>query len=129
MRLLRTTLLSAVAAAVGATSALAGGGGGPPVYPAVVNVQLLRTAKQLEEATKFQDAGDGPHPVASLTSARSPLHRPWLAAKYVIDNAPPPVAGDGALSRPVPVAKAKVAKRAAKPAHASGGAVGGVSPY
>jgi hypothetical protein len=58
------------------------------------------------------------------------MRKAWLAAKYLVDNAPPPVAGDSAV-RP---AKAKKTKPTAKhkpksQAHKSGGAVAGASPF
>jgi hypothetical protein len=141
MRVLRTiSLLGSIAAvaAVGATSAAAGGDVTTVLYPAVVNVELVRANSQLAEAAKYQDEGDSAHAVASLTAARSHMHKAWIGAKYVIDNAPPPVTAAGALSRttvvpkamPKAVAKANAkAKKAKAPAHPSGGAVGGVSPY
>jgi hypothetical protein len=138
MRVLRTILLlgsTAAVAAVGATSAAAGGDVTTVIYPAVVNVEMVRATNQLAEATKYQDEGDTAHAVASLTAARSHLHKAWLGAKYVIQNAPPPVAEAGTLSRTtvVPrakaVPKAKAVKKAKAPAHSSGGAVGGTSPY
>jgi hypothetical protein len=135
MRLLRTFLLLGCAAAVAATSAVAGGAPTVTLYPAIVNVELVRTAKQLENAMAYQDEGDGAHAAASLTAARSHMRKAWIAAKFVIDNAPPPVAEAGSLSRPtiVPrakaISKAKAVKKATPPAHTSGGAIAGATPY
>jgi hypothetical protein len=122
-------------AAVGATSAAAGGAPTTILYPAIVNVELVRTAKQLDLATTYQDGGDNAHAAAALTAARSHMRKAWIAAKYVIDNAPPPVAAAGSLSRTtvVPRAKAlpkaKSAKKATSPAHTSGGVIAGATPY
>jgi hypothetical protein len=89
----------------------AGDGGGAPVYPSLVNVRLVQTQQLLEDATSAQDNGDAAGAVKALTAARSELAKAWLGAKYVIDNAPPPVAGDDAVAR------------------SSGAAPAGASPY
>jgi hypothetical protein len=89
----------------------AGGDAGPPVYPSLVNVRLLRTQQLLQDATSAQESGDSVTAVKALTAARSDLAKAWTGAKYIIDNAPPPVAGDGAFG------------------HSSGGAIPGASPY
>ena len=87
-----------------------GSDAGPPVYPSLVNVRLLQTQQLLQDATSAQNKGDDANAVKALTSARSSLAKAWTGAKYLIDNAPPPVAGDGAFG------------------HSSGAPVGG-SPY
>jgi len=135
MKLLRPLLLFAVAVAVTAGPAAAGGDAGPPVYPSVVNVQLVRAQALLEKATAYEDEGDIAKAVAALAATRSHMRKAWIGAKYVIDNAPPPVAGDGGFritrakvtARPKAVAKAKARARAK--AHASGAPVAGASPY
>src|SRR4051794_8335783 len=132
MRLLRRVLLLSAAttvAGLGAGSALAGGGG-PPLYPSSVNVQMVQTETMLGKAADYVDAGDGANAVKAVKAAKSHMHKAWLAAKYLVDNAPPPVAGDSAV-RPT---KAKKTTRAAKrhpksPAHKSGGAVAAASPF
>jgi hypothetical protein len=138
--LLPVLLLAAAVAAVMAGPAGAGGDAGPPVYPAVVNVQLVRAEALLAKATLYEDKGEMDKAVLALTATRSHLRKAWLGAKYVIDNAPPPVAGDASVPTVtnVPaqrVAKAKagvkpksVAKQRAK-ARISGGAVPGASPF
>jgi hypothetical protein len=75
----------------------AGGDAGPPVYPSLVNVRLLQTQQLLQDATSAQVKGDTAAAVNALTAARSSLAKAWTGAKYIIDNAPPPVAGDGAF--------------------------------
>jgi hypothetical protein len=142
MRLLRIALpLGALASvvAISAGSAAAGGNAGPPLYPSFVNVQMVQTETLIAKAATYQDEGDTPKAVAALNAARSHMHKAWLAAKFYIDNAPPPVAGDSAaFVVPKAPAKATAKKRVAKPhakhktkakAHSSGGAVPGASPY
>jgi hypothetical protein len=137
MRLLRIALpLGAFAsfAAIAAGSAVAGGDAGPPLYPSFVNVQMVQTETLIAKAATYQDEGDTAKAVVALNAARSHMHKAWLAAKFYIDNAPPPVAGDSAAFI-VPKAKqvtktkpqSKVKKKAK--AHSSGGAVAGASPY
>jgi hypothetical protein len=113
-------VLAAVAVAglvsVGAGSAsvpahIAGGDAGPPLYPSIVNVRLVRTEAALQRAIEFVDTAQADKAVAQLTIARTQMRKAWTGAKYVIDAAPPPVAGDGAFGR------------------ASGGAIPGASPY
>jgi hypothetical protein len=89
----------------------AGGDVGPPVYPSLVNVRLVQTQQLLEDATSAQDNGDAAGAVKALTAARSELAKAWAGTKYVIDHAPPPVAGDDAVAR------------------SSGAAPAGASPY
>ena len=89
----------------------AGGDVGAPVYPSLVNVRLVQTQQLLEDATSAQDNGDAAGAVKALTAARSELAKAWAGAKYVIDHAPPPVAGDDAVAR------------------SSGAAPAGSSPY
>lgn len=96
-------------AAGGPIARAAGGDAGPPVYPSIVNVRLVRAQSLLEDATSSLDSGDSAGATKALTGVRSNMRKAWTGAKYVIDNAPPPVAGDGR-------------------ARASGAPVGG-SPY
>jgi hypothetical protein len=93
-----------------AAPAAAGGDAGPPLYPSVVNVRLVRTEAALDRAVEFVDTAQTDKALAQLSIARVQLRKAWTGAKYIIDNAPPPVAGDGAVGR------------------ASGAPVGG-SPY
>jgi hypothetical protein len=102
--------LALVLGLITAGAALAGGDAGPPVYPSVVNVRLVRTEAALQRAVEYVDTAQLDKAIAQLSIARSQMRKAWTGAKYVIDNAPPPVAGDGAVGR------------------ASGAPVGG-SPY
>jgi hypothetical protein len=77
----------------------AGGDAGPLLYPALVNTRLVRAQNLLASATEAEDLGDQTKAIAALTSVRSNLTKAWAAAKFVIDNAPPPVAGDASVAR------------------------------
>ena len=126
MRLLRTVAPLALAACVATTlagTAAAGGDAGPPVYPSLVNVQMVRVQTLIDRAALYEDKGETAKAVTAMNAARSHMHKAWSAAKFVIDNAPPPVAGDGAYVAPVK------RKRAKPKAHASGGAIPGASPF
>jgi hypothetical protein len=103
-------LIAAAPAAAAPPAHAAGGDAGTVLYPAIVNVRLVRTEAALQRAVEFADTGQIAQAVAQLTVVRSQMRLAWTGAKYVIDTAPPPVAGDGAVGQ------------------ASGGAVGG-SPY
>jgi hypothetical protein len=83
----------------------------------------------LDKAATYQDEGDPTKAVAALTAARSHLRKAWVAAKFVIDTAPPPVAGDASISSKKATVKPKAVKQPSANAHASGGAVAGASPY
>lgn len=87
-----------------------GSDAGPAVYPSVVNVRLVRTQADLAAATAALESGDSATAIKALTNVRSNMRKAWLGAKYVIANAPPPVAGDGR-------------------ARAAGAPVAGASPY
>jgi hypothetical protein len=129
MRPLRlTVLLGVLTAAVIAASAGASGqkASAPPVahaaggdvtvtiLPAIVNTRLARTQKLLESAAEYQDLGDDANAVKALAAARTNLSKTWAGAKFYIQNAPPPV---------VPADSTRAG------AHASGGAIAGLSPY
>jgi hypothetical protein len=86
-----------------------GGDAGPLPYPSIVNVRLVRAEAALSRAVTWADQGQPANAIGELSTARAQMQTAWIAAKYVIETAPPPVAGDGAY------------------AHASGGAVGGVA--
>jgi hypothetical protein len=86
-----------------------GGDAGPLPYPSIVNVHLVRAEAALSRAVTWSDQGQPGNAIGELSTARAQTQTAWIAAKYVIETAPPPVAGDGAY------------------AHASGGAVGGVA--
>lgn len=74
-----------------------GGGGGVLVYPAVVNRRLVRGQKTLERAGDYVDRDLPDKAITSLLNARRNMYAAWRGAKYVIDNAPPPVAESGSL--------------------------------
>jgi hypothetical protein len=137
MRALRVTLLGILAAAVAAASAVAAApkAGNPPIahaaggdvttviYPAIVNVPLQRATNLLDSAMKYQDTGDDANAVKALTGVQSNLKNVLAGDEFLIKNAPPPVAAAGVKVKPKAKAKANAKT------HASGGAVGGVSPY
>ena len=75
-----------------------GGDVGPPLYPSIVNARLVRAEAALSRATTWVDQGQSAAAITELTSVRSNLQAGWLAAKYMIETAPPPVAGDGAFA-------------------------------
>jgi hypothetical protein len=75
-----------------------GGGGAPPTYPGLVNNRLVRTQAALDRATNYADDGDTDKAVAALYTARLQVKLAWRAAKYVIQNAPPPVVGDDRMA-------------------------------
>jgi hypothetical protein len=111
MRLFKAVAAAAaVSALIVAAPAAAGGDAGPPLYPSIVNVRLERTEAALQRAVEYADTAQVDKAIAQLTLARSQMRKAWTGAKYVIETAPPPVAGDGAVGR------------------TSGGAVG-ASPY
>ena len=139
MRPLRLTLLlGVIAAAVAAASAFAAApsSSAPPVahaaggdvttviYPAIVNTRLVRAQTLLDAATQYHDMGDDANAVKALAGVRANVSKAWTGDKYLIQNAPPPVAAEAGLRVTKPKSKSKSA------AHASGGAVvGAVSPY
>src|SRR5258705_258333 len=52
MKMLRGVVLLGLAAAIAAGTAAAGGDAGPPLYPSLVNVQLVRAQKLLDTAAE-----------------------------------------------------------------------------
>jgi hypothetical protein len=129
MKLLRAAAALAAVAAVsafGAASAFAGGNAGPPAYPSFVNVQMVQTETLLGKASTYEDEADSAKAVTALTAAASHMHKAWLAEKFYIDNAPPPVAASGSVRSSLK--KATPRKPKAK-ARASGGAIPGASPF
>ena len=69
-----------------------GGDAGPLIYPSIVNVRLVRAQAALDRAAEWVDQGKPASAVIHLNAARSNMSQAWLAAKYVIETAPPPVA-------------------------------------
>lgn len=145
MRSLRLTLLLAIAvAAAAASNAVAAPGSNPPVaqaaggdvtalvYPALVNTRLVRAQKLLDSAAQYQDLGDDANAVKALAGVRTNLTKAWTGEKFLIVNAPPPVAAQAGIAvkpQVKPQVKTQVKIKAKAKAKASGGAIGGVSPY
>src|SRR3954465_12745866 len=74
------------------------GSGPPPVDPAIVGVPIPRTAAALSNAADAIDAGTGAQAAGPLTASRRYLLRSYSGAKYLIANAPPPVAADASAN-------------------------------
>jgi hypothetical protein len=91
--------LALVLGLITAAPAAAGGDAGPPLYPSIVNVHLVRAQAALEHAIEFADTAQPDKAVAQLTLVRSQMRKAWTGAQYVIETAPPPVAGSGAVGR------------------------------
>lgn len=124
MKMLRGAALLSIAATVAAGTAIAGSDPGPAVYPALVNVQLVRAQNLLDHAMEYQDEGDTAKAVATLTATRSHMRKAWVAAKYIIDTAPPPIATGSSVKAKKPV----VAKRPRVQARTSGAPISS-SPF
>src|SRR3954465_10348206 len=109
------------------------GSGPPPVDPAIVGVPIPRTAAALSNAADAIDAGTGAQAAGPLTASRRYLLRSYSGAKYLIANAPPPVAADASANPQKFRSLARSFIRAARrgdqrgwiTAHASGGAGAG----
>jgi hypothetical protein len=91
--------LALVLGLITAAPAAAGGDAGPPLYPSVVNVRLVRTEAALQRAVEYVDTAQADKAIAQMSIARSQMRKAWTGAKYLIDHAPPPAAGDGAVGR------------------------------
>jgi hypothetical protein len=76
----------------------AAGGDAPAVTPAIVGVPIDRTTAALSNAADAIDAGDGAAAAGPLTASRRYLLRSYSGAKYLIANAPPPVAEAGSAN-------------------------------
>jgi hypothetical protein len=111
----------------------AAGSGPPPVDPAIVGVPIQRTAAALSSAADAVDAGNGAQAAGPLTASRRYLLRSYSGAKYLIANAPPPVAEAGSanprkfrrLARSFIRAARRGDQRGWIKAHASGAPVAG----
>ena len=90
--------LALVLGLITAAPAAAGGDAGPPLYPSVVNVRLVRTEAALQRAVEYVDTAQADKAIAQMTIARSQMRKAWTGAKYLIDHAPPPVAGSGLVT-------------------------------
>jgi hypothetical protein len=85
----------------------AGDGAGVLVYPPIANVPMVRARKALDRAVDAADDGRPKQAVAALTVVRLQMAKAWTGARYVIEHAPPPPAGDdiiGAVAGDGPVA-------------------------
>jgi hypothetical protein len=83
-----TTLVSLGVAA----PAMAGGGATTPLtYPSLVGERLDRVQSALDRAATSADEHQPDAAAATLMRARANLRKAWSGARWVIDNAPPPV--------------------------------------
>jgi hypothetical protein len=113
----------------------AAGSGAAAVDPPIVGVPIARTQNALANAADAIDAGNGAQAVGPLTASRRYLLRSYSGAKYLIANAPPPVAEAGSANPRKFIRLARSFVRAARrgdqsgwiKAHASG-AEGGAGP-
>ncbi len=99
-------VVSGATAVSGPPAHTAGGDVGTLTYPAIVDVRLVRVEAALERAVEYTDTAQPDKAVTELTTARVHLRKAWISAKYVIDHAPPPVAGDGSVGHMSVVASA-----------------------
>jgi hypothetical protein len=122
----RLAVLGAALALALPATALAGGGA-PPADPPIVGAPIARTAQAIDHAADAVDAGNGAQAVALLQAARRYLIRSYRGARYLIANAPPPVAvGDSAGPRRfIRLARRAIRARGSLQARASGDNAGG----
>jgi hypothetical protein len=98
------------------------GSGAPAVNPAIVGVPIQRTDDALANAADAIDSGNGAQAVGPLTASRRYLLRSYSGAKYLIANAPPPVAEAGSVNSRRFVRLARTAVKAShRRAHGKGG--------
>jgi hypothetical protein len=76
----------------------AGSGGAAALDPPIVGIPIARTQNALANAADAIDAGNGAQAVGPLTASRRYLLRSYNGAKYLIANAPPPVAEAGSAN-------------------------------
>jgi hypothetical protein len=74
------------------------GSGAAAVDPPIVGIPIARTQAALGNAADAIDSGQGAQAAGPLTASRRYLIRSYKGAKYLIANAPPPVAGDGSAN-------------------------------
>jgi hypothetical protein len=96
--------LGAAAPAMATTSpaarAAGGGAAAPLIYPSLVGERLDRVQAALDRATASADEHQPDAAAATLMRARANLRKAWSGARWVIDNAPPPVTPpDDAVAR------------------------------
>jgi hypothetical protein len=114
--------------------AQAAGGDAPPLTPSIVNVPIIRTESAIDTAALQIDQGNNAIAGRSLAAARRYLTRSYRGARYLIANAPPPVADEASVATARTFRRlARQAVREAKRVHpgegwigarVSGGAVG-----
>jgi hypothetical protein len=79
----------------GPVASAAGGDVVASVYPSIVNVRLVRAQAALDRASTMADQSKGTAAVAAeLADVRTQMSAAWIAAKYVIQTAPPPAPED-----------------------------------
>src|SRR3954452_7035580 len=76
----------------------AAGSDAAPINPAIVGVPIQRTDAAPPPAPDAIDAGNGAAAAGPLTASRRYLLRSYAGAKYLIANAPPPVAEAGSAN-------------------------------
>jgi hypothetical protein len=96
-------LVAASAATAAQPAHVAGGDAGPTIYPSVVNVRLVQAQKALGRALDFQGNGETDKAAVALRNARTAMTKAWTGAKYYIEHAPPPVAGDDGFAADVDI--------------------------
>lgn len=83
---------AAPAMASGPAARAAGDGAATPlIYPSLVAGRLDRVQAALDRATAAADEHQPDAAAATLMRARANLRKAWAGARWVIDNAPPPV--------------------------------------
>jgi hypothetical protein len=105
-------------------AAHAAGDGAAPLNPAIVGVPMQRSEDALSDAAAAVAAGNGAQAVSPLAATRRYMIRTYSGAKYLIANAPPPVAeaGSASATRVKFVRLARAAVRAShRRAHLKGG--------
>jgi hypothetical protein len=77
----------------------AAGGDVPPTLPSAVRVRIKRGENALDKAGEYVDKDQPDKAVNSLRGARANMYAAWRAAKFGIENAPPPPAEDKAVAQ------------------------------
>jgi len=91
-------LVATSAATAAPPARVAGGDAGPLLYPSIVNVRLVQAQNAINRALDYQGDAELDKAAAALKNARSAMTKAWVGATYVIEHAPPPVAGDGGIA-------------------------------
>jgi len=69
-----------------------GGDAGPLVYPSMLNTRLVRADAALERLTEAVDENNAAGAQTALTAVTTNMYQSWVAAAYIIQTTPPPVA-------------------------------------